>query len=109
MNKQLSRLERRGRRKKGDTAKLAAQLAPLEEQEKGVAKDDSEFGGALRSAIAHQEPGAIVVERDNASASEDLGRKEKGVDVLEPVVIVILGLALAWIVFITWQISWMPN
>lgn len=109
MNKQLLRLERRMRRKKGDTARLAAQLAPLEEQDKPVQKNDSEYGGALRHAIAHQEPGAIVVERDNASASEDLGRNEKGADVLEPVVIVILCLVLAWIVFVTWQISGMPN
>lgn len=107
MNKQQLRRELR-RRKKGDTAKLAAQLAPLEEQEKRVAKDGGEFVGALRHTIAHHEPGAIVVERDNLGASKDLGRQQT-MDGLEPVIIVIVCAVLAWIGFIAWQISLMPN
>jgi len=107
MNKHLSLAERR-KRKKGDTAKLAAQLAPLEEQDKRVAKEPGEVRG-LRHAFAHQEPGAIVVERDSLHVSEDLRRQNTGVAGLEPVVIVIICLVLAWIGFITWQISQMPN
>ena len=107
MNKQLLRLERKRRRRKGDTAQLAAQLAPLEEQNKPVPKDD-EFGGASRHAIAHQEPGAIVVERDSLSVSEEARRSHKGVFGLEPVVVVIICLVLAFIAFIAWQISLLP-
>jgi hypothetical protein len=108
MNKHLLRLERKRKRGKGDTAQLAAQLAPLEEQDKRVAKDD-DFGGAVRHTVAHQETGAIVVERDSLSVSRDLRQQSKGVVGLEPVVIVILCLALAFIGFIAWQISLMPN
>jgi hypothetical protein len=93
---------------KGDTAQLAAQLAPLEEQDKRTGKDDDDFGGAVHHTVAHQEPGAIVVERDSLSVSKDLRRSNKGVAGLEPVVIAILCLALVFIGFIAWQISLMP-
>ena len=108
MNKHLLRLERKSKRMKGDTAQLAAQLAPLEEQAKRVPKGD-DFGGAIRHTVAHQETGAIVVERDKVRASEDRKREETSLGVLEPVVIVILCLVLVWIGFITWQISLMQQ
>jgi hypothetical protein len=108
MNKQLLRLERKRKRMKGDTAQLAAQLAPLEEQAKRVPKDD-DFGGAVRHTVAHQEAGAIVVERDSLSVSRDLRQHNKRIFGLEPVVFVILLLALAFIGFIAWQITLMPS
>jgi hypothetical protein len=107
MNKHFLRGGRK-RREKGDTAKLAAQLAPLEEQEKSGAKDEHDFAGAIRHTIAHHEPGAIVVERDSRGVSEDGRTQTKSVG-LEPVVIVILCLVLGWIGFIAWRISLMPN
>jgi hypothetical protein len=108
MNKHLLRLERKMRRRRGDHAKLAARLAPLEEQDKRVGRDADDFGGAVRHTVAHQEAGAIVVERDSLSASKDLRQHSKGIAGLEPVVIVITCLALAFIGFIAWQISLMP-
>jgi hypothetical protein len=108
MNRHLLRGERR-RRKKGDTARLAERLAPLEEQDKRGAKDEDDFAGALRHTVAHHEPGAIVVERDSRGVSEDRRNQAKNLGGLEAVVIVILCLVLGWIVFITWQISLMPN
>jgi len=105
MNRHL--LRDRKRRKKGDTAHLAAQLAPLEEQDKPDAKEPGEVRG-LRHAVAHQEPGAIVVERDTLHVSEELRSHNKDVAGLEPVVIVILCLVLGWVAFIAWQISLMP-
>ncbi|HEX6732671.1 MAG TPA: hypothetical protein VF074_21815 [Pyrinomonadaceae bacterium] len=107
MKKHLLRLERKNKRMKGDTAQLAAQLAPLEEQAKRVPKDD-DFGGAIRHTVAHQESGAIVVERDSLSVSRDLRQQNKGILGLEPVVFAILFLALAFIGFIAWQITLMP-
>lgn len=107
MNKHLLRLERKSKRRKGDTAQLAAQLAPLEEQAKRAQKDD-DFGGAIRHTVAHQETGAIVVDRDSLSVSRDLRQHNKGIFGLEPVVFVILFLALAFIGFIAWQITLMP-
>jgi hypothetical protein len=107
MKKDFLRTELRKRRKKGDTAKLAAQLAPLEEQDKRVAKEHADARG-LRHAIAHHEPGAIIVEGDRSSIAEDLRKQNTGVAGLEPVVIVIVCIVLAFIAFIAWQISLMP-
>jgi hypothetical protein len=82
------------RRRPRDTAKLAAQLAPPEERK---------FDGA------HQEVGAIVVDNGNGGISNDLieGGNNKWFG-LEPVVLVIVLLMLAWILFITWRITEMP-
>ena len=107
MNKHMLRLERKNKRRKGDTAQLAAQLAPLEEQAKRVPKDD-DFGGAVRHTVAHQESGAIVVERDSLSVSRDLRQQNKAILGLEPVVFAILFLALTFVGFIAWQITLMP-
>jgi hypothetical protein len=96
--------------KKGDTARLAAQLAPLEEQDRQAAKRQlahkpapSEFQG---------DPGftAIVVDNDNLNVPKDImeGGDEKTYLGMEPVVLVILGVMLTFIAFIAWQISLMP-
>lgn len=85
----------RHRRRPRDTAKLAAQLAPPEERK---------FEGA------HQEVGAIVVGNGNGGVSGDLieGGTKKRFFGMEPVVLVIVVLMLAWIVFIAWKVSEMP-
>lgn len=106
MNKDLSRLVRhRTGRKKGDTAQLAAQLAPLEELNK--AKEQGDGVTSFSASVAHQEVGAIIVEADRSGNESDEQRKNKALG-LEPVVVVILGLMLGFIAFIAWQISQMP-
>jgi hypothetical protein len=107
MNKDTSRLLRhKTRHKRGDTAQLAAQLAPLEELDKTKEQADDLTG--LRSPVAHQEVGAIIVEADSLSHARDQRRKSDAPLGLEPVVVVILCLMLAFIAFIAWQISQMP-
>lgn len=110
MNNHLSRdLRRRFKRRKGDTAKLAAQLAPLEEQTRR-AKESNTDGSNHNHAVAHQEVGAIVVEGPEGGLANELAEvqesdKRRGV---EPVVVVIFFLALGFIVYIAWQVSLMP-
>ena len=109
MNKQLSYLLQHGmHRKKGDTTQLAAQLAPLEEQ-KGREAYGRHDEGASHGGII-QEHGAIVVGNENLRLSKDIleGRTGGGFLGMEPVVLVILGLMLAFIAFIAWQITRMP-
>ena len=86
------------RRRSRSPAELAAQLAPPEERNAHVLQG------------AHQEVGAIVVENGSAGISGDLieGGKKKQFLGLEPVVLVIVGLLLAWAVFIAWLITMMP-
>ena len=98
MNKPFRYLmEHRGEHKKGTRAS-AAQLAPLEEQNKTAA------GGSV------QEAGAIIVDNDSLSLSDDIaeGRRGKQIMGMEPVAIVILVFMLCFIAFIAWQISLMP-
>lgn len=110
MNNHLSgNLRRRFKRRKGDTAKLAAQLAPPEEQA-GHAKQSNGDGYNQNHAIAHQEVGAIVVEGPADGLTNELAEvqesdRRRGI---EPVVVVIFFLALAFIVYIAWQVSLMP-
>ena len=95
----------RVRRKKGDTARLAARLAPLEEQ-----------GSPQTTAIEEraapgidQEPGTIVVDRNNLQVPREMMEGgEKTLLGMEPVVLVILAFMLCFIAFIAWQISQMP-
>lgn len=111
MNKQLSHLlQHRGKRKKGDTAQLAAQLAPLEEQNKRSAPAQGDGGQVGRVAVATQEYGAIVVGNENLRLTKDImeGGAKRGILGMEPIVLVILGLMLAFIAFIAWQIWRMP-
>jgi hypothetical protein len=106
MNKNLSRLIRHRTSKKGDTAQLAAQLAPLEELNKS--KEQGDGVTSFQGPVAHQEVGAIIVEANSPGDETDQRRKEKTLLGLEPVVVVILCLMLGFIAFIAWQISQMP-
>ncbi len=98
-------LQHRGKRKKGDTAQLAAQLAPLEERKKseGVGAD------SLKGGNTTQQSGAIVVDNDTLKLPKEVmeGRGKRFLEV-EPVVLVILVVMLTFIAFIAWQISQMP-
>lgn len=100
-----------GRRKKGDTAQLAAQLAPLEELAKASAA--SKADGVPHSGESHLDPhyGAIVVDNENLHVPQDImeGGDEKTYLGMEPVVLVIVGVMLAFIAFIAWQITLMPR
>ncbi len=110
MSKQFSRfMQHRGRRKKSDTAELAAQLAPLEEQ-------DQEAAAQQGAAIDHSgngrkthEPGTIVVDTGSLVLPKGVTEtEERALGSIEPVVLVIVGLMLAFIAFIAWQVSQMP-
>ncbi|HSQ23975.1 MAG TPA: hypothetical protein VLN44_06185 [Pyrinomonadaceae bacterium] len=106
MKSELSRLlQRRPKRRKGDPRELAARLAPLEEQRPADAPGVSVPSNSAE--LVTQERGAIVVGNHKPSLPKDLievdGRK--GFRALEPVVLVIAGLMLAFIIFIAWQIS----
>ena len=94
----------RFRRRSGDTHELAAQLAPLEELREP--REASKNGAQLVA----QENGAIVVGTEQTKLAKELVAAEgrNGALGLEPVVIVIVGLILAFILFIAWQISRMP-
>lgn len=96
----------RVRHRSGETHELAARLAPLEEL-----SESSESGRINTSQVVAQENGAIVVGAEQPELAKEVvaaeeGNGDKG---LEPVVIVIVGLILAFIVFIAWQISQMPT
>ena len=100
----------RGKRKKGDTAQLAARLAPLEELDKSSAA--KQLGSSPHPADPQADPhyGAIVVDNDNLNLPKDIMESSGAGTFLgmEPVVLVILGVMLAFIAFIAWQISQMP-
>ena len=93
------------RRRSGDTRDLAARLAPLEEM-----GESSEADRPSDSPVVAQENGAIVVGAQHSElAKEAIAEEQNRPSGLEPVVIVIVGLLLAFIVFIAWQISQMPE
>ena len=98
------------RRKKSDTAQLAAQLAPLEELDRGVAA--KQVGSIPAPDDAELDPhyGAIVVDNEGLHIPKDIMEEgnEKTYFGMEPVVLVILGIMLVFIAFIAWQISLMP-
>ena len=98
-----------GRRKKGDTPQLAAQLAPLEEQNKR-ASDHQMRTHSLTEGGANQEVGAIVIENRVGTLGKDITDETSKDTILgmEPVVLVILGGMIIFIIFIAWQISQMP-
>ena len=97
-------------RKKGDTDRLAAQLAPLEEQDKPAA--EHQIGSHLNSnnGQADRDYGAIIVDNENLKVPTDImeRRDEKRFLGIEPVVLVVLIIVLSFIAFIAWQISLMP-
>lgn len=105
MNKPFSHLfEHRLRRRKGDTAKLAAQLAPPEEQRRSAKAHSPSNHGAV------QEHGAIVVDNNNLNLEEIEDVKHgKTILGMEPIVLAILIGMLLFIAFIAWQISQMPE
>jgi hypothetical protein len=85
----------------GTVEEVAAQLAPLEEQE---------AAGRARSNEGDNN-GAIVVDTGTLNLPEGLVEEKKKRDRLlgiEPVVAFIIALALAFIIFIAWEISRMP-
>ena len=98
-----------GRGRKGDTAHLASQLAPLEEQDQQAAMKQSATVATLKGG-AHQETGAIVVESRDPNFSTDIAEKppQERLIEIEPLVLVILISMLVFIAFIAWQISLMP-
>lgn len=102
-------IEHRAGRKKGHK-EIAAQLAPLEEQHKGAAARTGPTAGDLHSHHLVHEHGAIIVDSEGLSLSDDVAEGRRGRQILgmEPVVLVILGFMLLFIAFIAWQISLMP-
>jgi hypothetical protein len=101
---------KRKKRRKGDTDQLAAQLAPLEEQDKPAA--EHQIGSPLNAVTleADRHFGAIIVDNQDLKVSPDLTetRDKKQFLGMEPVVLVVLILMLIFIAFVTWQISLMP-
>jgi hypothetical protein len=102
---------RHKKRKKGDTAELAAHLAPLEEQDIHSAAKQIGIDSNLPDPRMDPNYGAIVV--DSESINVPKGMSESAGETrflgMEPVVIVILIVMLTFIFFIAWQVSLMPN
>lgn len=84
-----------------ETAKLASMLAPLEEQQGRE---------AASGATQRSNGGAIIVDTGPLKLPKDFIEQDEGWKPfgLEPVVIVILALVLAFIAFITYLISIEP-
>lgn len=101
---------RKHKRRKRDTDQLAAQLAPLEEQDKPAA--EQQIGSHLEATNGQQQRdyGAIVVDNVNLNVPKDIieGGDEKQFLGMERVVLVVLIIILGFIAFIAWQISLMP-
>jgi hypothetical protein len=110
MDMKLS-MRSRGKRKKQDTAKLAARLAPLEELDKTIVAKELASSPHLSDPLADPHYGAIVVDNDSLNLPKDIMEGSGGETFLgmEPVVLVILAVMLAFIAFIAWQISHMPT
>jgi hypothetical protein len=100
----------RRKRKKGDTAQLAAELAPLEELDSRVTATQLGSNPQPGDPLADPHYGAIVVDNEGLHVPKDImeGGDEKTYLGMEPVVLVILGIMLVFIAFIAWQISLMP-
>jgi len=104
--------DRHKRRKKGDTAQLAAQLAPLEEQDKQAARRQGANGqsASQNGGRLIREHGALIVDTDHLNLPTELTETGGGrVWDIEPVVLVIVCATLVFIAFIAWQISLMPR
>ena len=100
----------RKKHRKGDTDQLAAQLAPLEEQDQPAA--EQQIGAHVDAACAPADPhtGSIIVDNEDLNLPTDIieTQQEKQFLGFEPVVLVVLILVLSFIAFIAWQISLMP-
>jgi hypothetical protein len=92
--------------KKTDATEIAEQLAPLEEQDKDAAKRQ----GAAVNGTNHA-AGAIVIDKNDLQLPKGVNEVEEGnnASFVEPVVLVIVIVMLAYIAFIAWQISLMPD
>lgn len=93
----------KGERGKGDTARFAEELAPLEEQGKTQSQQDEEEPG-----VNHEE-GAIVLDSKAMNLPRGMESEPKAKEGIEPVVLIILALMIGYIVFIAWQIAQMPT
>jgi len=82
--------------------KFAEKLAPLEERRKTAAAQTKDGTGR------DGEPGAIVIDQTSVNLPQGMDNERETKAGIEPVVLIILGLLLAYIGFITWQISQMP-
>lgn len=101
---------RRWKRRKGDTADLAAQLAPLEEQD--VAMAAKQIGASTEAVSSKTDPnfGAIVVDNDDLKIPKGITEyNESRILGMEPVVVVILIVMISFIIFVAWQISLTPD
>ena len=100
----------RRRRKKGDTAQLAAQLAPLEEQDAQAARQQGANGRQSNNGTIIQDRGALIVDTDHLNLPKEFTERRGGEHLwqIEPVVIVIVIAALLFIAFIAWKVSEMP-
>jgi hypothetical protein len=109
MKQNLSHRLHLGRKKKGDRAQLAAQLAPLEEQTERASEHQMRTH-SLTEGGANQEVGAIVIENRLSTLGKDITDEtnEETFLGMEPVVLVIMGGMILFIIFIAWQISLMP-
>ncbi len=99
-------------KKKKDTAKLAARLAPLEEQDLRAARKQVPSGNASHSSGIMQDHGALIVDNDNLKLPKgfigEYGGGKENFFSIEPVVIVIVCVMLIFIAFIAWKITEMP-
>ena len=106
MNKRFKYLlQHRVSGKKRDTAQLAAQLAPLEELIKNKGQTQE------KPVDATGQTDSIVVDKNSLKLPKEMleeSNQGKNIWRLEPVAVVILVVALAFIAFIAWQISLMP-
>jgi hypothetical protein len=102
MNKAFKHLlQHRVEGKRSPTAELREQLAPLEERRPTNDQNRVDMN-------ANHEAGTIVV-GSSFIPTEIMERAPKrSLFGMEPVVLVILGLMLAFIAFVAWQISQMP-
>lgn len=103
--------DRHNKRKRADTARLAAQLAPLEEQDSDAARLQGANGDSRNKNGGKliRENGALIVDMENLNLPSQLTETGGGrFWDIEPVVLVIVGLMLAFIAFVAWQISLMP-
>ena len=93
------------RREKTPTQELSARLAPLEETE-GADESQQAMPAAERPADDTIRVDTSTVKLPTRFAEED--RQGARIFYLEPVVIFILVLMLAFIAFVAWQITMMP-
>lgn len=101
----------RKKRRKRDTDRLAAQLAPLEEQDKPAAEQQVGHRVDAASYATDRHFGSIIVDSEHLKVGKDFVETEAEKQFLgmEPVVLVVLILMLIFIGFVAWQISLMPT